>query len=125
MLKDSNHAPRSDPRLSFPCPPDSYSQELAADNCLHYTLTLDKVASFKWTHTLNVRFASVEAANAAHEITGWPFSMPLTLEATISRTEGYDSHPAVVVKQSDAIASQLMPIDSAFVAFCGVNVVAG
>ena len=109
----------------FPCPPDSYTQAIAADNCLHYTLTLDKVASFEWTHTLNVRFASVEAANAAHEITGWPFSMPLILEATVSRAEGYDSHPAVVVKQSDAIASQLMPIDSAFVAFCGVNVVAG
>ena len=107
----------------FPCPPDSYTQAIAADNCLHYTLTLDKVASFEWTHTLNVRFASVEAANAAHEITGWPFSMPLTLEATISRTEGYDSHPAVVVKQSAAIACGIAPIESSFVAFCGVSVI--
>ena len=108
----------------FPCPPDSYTQAIAADNCLHYTLTLDKVASFEWTHTLNVRFASVEAANAAHEITGWPFSMPLTLEATISRTEGYDSHPAVVVRNSATIASVGEAVDSDFVAFCGVSVVA-
>ena len=107
----------------FPCPPDSYSQDLAADNCLHYTLTLDKVASFEWTHTLCIRFANAEAAKVAHEITGWPFVMPSTLEATVSRTEGYDSHPAVVVKQSEAIASNLTPIDSAFVAFCGVSVI--
>ena len=107
----------------FPCPPDSYSQDLAADNCLNHTLTLDKVTSFEWTHTLCVYFADSAAVQLAQSITGWPYVTPLALEATISRTEGYDSHPAVVVRNSATIASVGEAVDSDFVAFCGVSVI--
>ena len=108
----------------FPCPPDSYSQDLAADNCLNFSLSLKGVAAVLWTHTLVVDFVTPEAAQKAAEATLWEPISPTMLEAKISRTEGYDSHPAIVVVNCEAIEQVGEGITSEFVAFCGMNVVA-
>ena len=106
----------------FPCPPDSYTQAVAADKCQLHTLTLDNVSAFAWSHVLSVTFESVEATLEAKDATGWAEIGRMTLIATISRAEGYDSHPAVVVDNTGAIVSEAPVILTPRVAFCGFAV---
>lgn len=60
-------------------------------------LELKDVVCFEWLHTVTVEFASVEAAKAAQQATGWNRwdSNPLVLEAPTNSGEGYD-HPAII-----------------------------
>lgn len=91
-------------RYPFPFPPDltAEEQETVSNNATDHDLTLDGVIHFQWLHTLTVEFKDEGHLAEAVERTGWkPWGDDkdrFILEAATSRLDGYDSHPAVIVR---------------------------
>jgi hypothetical protein len=91
-------------RYPFPYP-ENISEEHGdrlSNEATEYDLTIDGVIHFQWLHTLTVEFADEGAMAEAKERTGWEVwgSDPkrFILEAKTSRQDGYDNHPAIVVR---------------------------